>query len=204
MFDWVTTAVERMGYVGIALLTLLENVFPPIPSEVIMPLAGFVARRGGLDFWGAVVAGSVGSFVGALGWYEVGRRIGERRLRDWVERWGCWLGIDGEDVDRAGGWFQRHGASAVLLGRRVPGVRTFISVPAGFSEMPRGRFAAFTLAGTVAWTLALTWAGRVLGANYDRVQRFVDPVSWVVLAVVVLFPAVRSIRRWRGRRARGR
>lgn len=201
MFDWVATVVERMGYAGIALLTLLENVFPPIPSELIMPLAGFVARRGGLDFWGAVLAGSIGSFVGAVAWYEVGRRIGEERLRDWVERRGCWLGIDGEDVDRAGGWFERHGATAVLIGRLVPGVRTFISVPAGFSEMPRGRFAAFTLVGTAAWTLTLTWAGQLLGVNYDRVERFIDPVSWAVLAAVVLIPAARALRRWRKRRS---
>ncbi len=184
-----------MGYAGIVMLTLLENIFPPIPSELIMPLAGFVAKRGGLAFWGTVAAGTVGSFVGALAWYEVGCRIGERRLRAWVSRHGRLLGISEDDVDRAGDWFRRHGAMAVFLGRLVPGVRTFISVPAGFSQMPRARFALYTLVGTFIWTLLLAYAGHLLGANYDRVQRLVEPVSWVVVAVIVLFPIVRALRR---------
>lgn len=197
MFEWATGVVERMGYAGIAMLTLLENVFPPIPSELVMPLAGFVAKRGGLGYWGAVTAGTVGSFAGALAWYEVGRRIGERRLRGWVEHHGRWLGIDEEDVDRAADWFRRRGGMAVFIGRLVPGVRTFISVPAGFAEMPRLRFALYTVVGTFGWTLALTYAGHVLGENYDHVQRFIEPVTWVVIGAIVLFPVVRAIRRRR-------
>ncbi|HEY0972002.1 MAG TPA: DedA family protein [Gemmatimonadales bacterium] len=202
MFDWVTGVVEEMGYIGIAMLTLLENIFPPIPSELIMPLAGFVAKRGGLAFWGTVAAGTAGSFAGAVVWYEVGRRIGERRLHAWLSRHGRWLGIGEDDFERAAGWFRRHGVMAVLIGRLVPGVRTFISVPAGFSEMPRASFALYTLAGTFAWTLALAYAGHLLGENYDRVHRFLEPVSWTVIALVVLLPIVRALRRRRAERER--
>lgn len=194
MFDLVTGIVRRLGYAGIVLLTLAENVFPPLPSELIMPLAGFVASRGELNFWLAVVAGTAGSFAGAVGWYEVGRRVGEDRLRAWVSRHGRWMAVGGGDIDRSAAWFRRHGATAVLVGRLVPGVRTFISLPAGFVGMSRPAFLAYTLVGTAAWTLALTYAGRLLGSQYERVRDVLDPVTWVVLAVLVLLPVVRRLR----------
>jgi len=178
----------------------LENVFPPIPSEVIMPLAGFVAAQGGLSFWGAVAAGAAGSLAGAVGWYVVGRKVGERRLRAWVDRHGRWLTLSGDDVDTAKHWFERHGGAAVFVGRLVPGVRTLISVPAGFAAMPLLPFLLYSAAGTAVWTVALAVAGRMLGSQYERVSRVLEPAGLVVLGLVVALYAVRVVR-WRRRPA---
>ena len=203
MFETITGIVSRLGVVGVGLLALLENVFPPIPSELVMPLAGFVSAQGEMSLVGAIVAGSVGAVLGAIGWYEVGRRVGKERLHRWLDRHGRWLALEGEDVQRASDWFARHGAAAVFFGRLIPGVRTFISVPAGFAEMPRATFLLYTTIGTVGWTAALVMAGRLLGANYRRVEQFVEPATWIVVALVVLFPIVRAIRRKRRGGQRG-
>src|SRR5690348_10211602 len=108
MFDWITSVISTLGYVGVAALTFLENLFPPIPSELVIPLAGFVAGRGTLRLDLVIAAGSFGSLAGAFVWYEIGRRVGERRLRAWVDRHGKWLTISGRDLDRAQQWFHRH------------------------------------------------------------------------------------------------
>ena len=120
MFDWITSIVERMGPIGVALLMFLENVFPPIPSELVMPLAGFVAERGDFPLWRAIIAGSLGSLAGAVGWYLVGRKVGEKRLRRWVDDHGRWLTLSCEDIDKAKDWFDRHGGAAVFIGRLIP------------------------------------------------------------------------------------
>ena len=197
MFSFVAGIVQRMSYVGIALLTLLENVFPPIPSELIMPLAGFVAEHGELSPWGAITAGTAGSFAGTVLWYLVGRRVGEQRLRAWADRHGRWLTIGGDDIDRAMQWFERRGVAAVFVGRLIPGVRTFISLPAGFARMPFMPFALFTLLGTTIWTAALTLAGMVLGAQYDRVRLVLDPVTWALLGGTLVLYVVRVVRQRR-------
>lgn len=165
-----------------------------------MPLAGFVAEQGGVSFWGAVAAGTVGSLLGAVGWYAVGRSVGERRLRAWVERHGRWLTLSGDDVDTAKRWFARHGGAAVFVGRLVPGVRTLISVPAGFASMPVLPFVLYSAAGTAVWTVALAYAGRVLGSQYARVGSVLEPAGLVVLALVVGAYVVR-VARWKGRGA---
>ena len=199
MFEFVTGIVRRMGYIGIALLTLAENAFPPIPSEVIMPLAGFVSARDGLTFIGAVAAGTSGSLLGALGWYVLGRRIGEHAVRAWVTRHGRWLTLDCDDIDRAKRWFDRHGGLAVFVGRLVPGVRTFVSLPAGFAAQPLPVFLAYSTAGTLLWTLALTAAGRLLGSNYRAVSGVIEPATWVVTAALVIAYVVRVAKK-KGRR----
>ena len=119
MFEWITSVIARLGYVGVAALTFLENLFPPIPSELVIPLAGFVAAQGDLRLSLVIVMGSVGSLAGALVWYAIGTRVGEQRLRKWVNRHGRWLTLSAEDLDRAQQWFQRHGAAAVFFGRLI-------------------------------------------------------------------------------------
>ena len=143
MFEWITSVITSLGYAGVAMLTFLENVFPPIPSELIIPLAGFVAASGTLRLDVVIAAASLGSLLGTAIWYEIGRRVGERRLKTWVEHHGAWLTLSVQDVDRAQQWFRRHDRVAVLLGRVVPGVRTFVSLPAGFARMPRAKFWVF-------------------------------------------------------------
>lgn len=185
MFEWIVDVVRTLGYGGIALLTLLENVVPPVPSELIMPLAGFISERGALSFWGVVAAGTAGSLAGATGWYVVGRRVGERRVRAFVRRHGRWAAVNESELNRAAVWFRRHGPVAVLIGRLVPAVRTFISVPAGFARMSPIPFLLYSFIGTALWTAALAYAGVVLGRNYEAVEEVLGPVTWIVIAGIV-------------------
>jgi membrane protein DedA with SNARE-associated domain len=187
MDDWVIRVVERMGYWGIALLTLLENVFPPVPSEVIMPLAGFVSARGGMSLGWAVAAGSCGSLTGATFWYIVGRKIGRDRLRRWVEAHGKWLTLGTDDIDRAQEWFGRHGGAAVFIGRLIPGLRTWISVPAGLNNMGLWPFLLYSAAGTAIWTSVLTWAGYALETSFKQVDRYVGPVSSSLILLIAVW-----------------
>jgi membrane protein DedA with SNARE-associated domain len=186
MFDWIVNLVSQTGYAGIAFLMLAENVFPPVPSELIMPLAGFAAARGELGFFGVVLAGTAGSLAGALFWYEIGRRVGVERLRRWTERHGRWLTMSPDELDRAIDWFRRHAGRSVLLGRLVPAVRTLISVPAGVASMRLPVFLAWTSAGTAMWTTFLAGMGYLLEGGYQQVAHWVNPVSNVVVAALVL------------------
>src|SRR3546814_87088 len=140
MFDWITGLVEDGGYLGIATLMLAENLFPPIPSELIMPLAGFAAARGDLNILLVVASGAAGSLLGAVFWYAIGCWLGRERLKRWAGRHGRWLTLAPDDIDKACAWFDRHSAKAVFFGRLVPAVRTLISVPAGIAGMGRRRF----------------------------------------------------------------
>ncbi|UXU73887.1 MULTISPECIES: DedA family protein [unclassified Paracoccus (in: a-proteobacteria)] len=188
MFDWVVSTIEGWGYLGVFLLMVAENLFPPIPSEVIMPLAGFLAGRGDLSLSLTVIVGTAGSVLGTLTWYYVGKAIGEARLKRWAARHGRLLTVSPADIDNARAWFDRHGAAAVFFGRMIPAIRTLISVPAGLSAMPFWRFLAYTVLGSALWTGVLTFAGLVLHENYARVADYVDPLSkLVVLAVVVIY-----------------
>jgi membrane protein DedA with SNARE-associated domain len=197
MTDWITSIMESLGYFGIGLLMLLENVFPPIPSEMIMPLAGFTAAQGNLGIILVVLAGTVGSLLGAIGWYWAAQKLGAERIRDWSARHGRWLGIAPDEFDRAQDWFGRHGRTAVLVGRLIPGIRTFISIPAGLCGMPFATFVTYTLAGTVVWTALLALAGYILRSNWQVIEQYVGPIGKIVLAVLVLWFIVRIVRRRR-------
>jgi membrane protein DedA with SNARE-associated domain len=197
MFEWITSVIDSWGYLGVALLTFLENVFPPIPSELIIPLAGFVAANGTLSLGFVIVAATAGSLAGGWLWYEVGRRVGEQRLRKWVDEHGRWLTLSSGDVDRAQQWFQRHGRVAVLLGRLMPGVRTFVSLPAGFARMPRWAFLLNSALGTALWTGALAYAGVLLQSNYQKVGNYVNVATNVLLAGFGALLVWRYIRCWR-------
>lgn len=191
--------LTRTGYLGVTLLMIAENVFPPIPSELIMPLAGFAAARGALSRQLVIVAGTVGSVVGALPWYVAGRWLGEDRLKRWAGRHGRWLTLRPADVDRAQQSFVRHGRKTVLLGRLVPPVRTLISVPAVVARMALRRFLVFSALGSVVWTGALTLAGHRLGRDYAHVAEYVGPASSVIVGVIVAVYLYRFAR-WRPER----
>lgn len=185
MFEFIVSLIERGGYLGIAFLMFIENVFPPIPSELVMPLAGFVASRGQLGLAGVVLAGSAGSLAGAVFWYWIGRSIGASRLTRWASRHGRWLTLSPHEVEASSAWFRRRGPVAVLLGRLVPAVRTLISVPAGVASMPLSTFLLFSTVGTIAWTAALAGAGYVLGGRYDAIAAWLDPVSTGIVALLL-------------------
>ena len=185
MFDWITGLIDAIGTPGIALLMFLENVFPPIPSELIMPLAGYSAANGTLMLWAVLLAGTIGSLAGAFLWYWIGRRIGEERLKRLAARHGRWLTLSPDDIDRASAWFDRHGGAAVLIGRLIPTVRTFVSVPAGVARMPLWQFTLYTTLGTVVWTAFLALLGYVLQANYTAVADWLNPISTGIVILLV-------------------
>ena len=200
MFEWITRTIGTLGYLGVAGLTFLENLFPPIPSELVIPLAGYVAARGDLGIWGVIAAATAGSLAGATLWYWIGVRVGERRVRAWVKHSGKWLTLGDDDVDRAKAWFERHGGTAVFLGRLVPGVRTFVSLPAGFAKMPLGPFLLYSAAGTLVWTTALAYAGVLLQANFTVVKDYINIASYAVLGLFLVLLGRRYVQCWRGRR----
>ena len=181
MDEWIRNTLEQSGLLGVGLLMLAENVFPPIPSEVVMPWAGFTASQGKLSLLGVVVAGSLGSFAGAMFWYLLARWIGKERLIRWVQRHGWWLTLSERDIERTDAWFDRWGGIAVLLCRMIPGIRTLISVPAGFSGMGLTKFSVYTAIGTVLWTALLAAVGWWLGDNYQNVAGLLGWVSTIVV-----------------------
>ena len=196
-------ANQWMGYGAIFAAMFLENLFPPIPSELIMPLGGFYVQQGQLQFLPVVLAGLLGTLLGALPWYGIGRVINEQRVEVWLSRHGRWIGISPAELARSRRWFNRYGTALVFWGRLVPGIRTLISVPAGIELMPFAPFLIWTTAGSLIWTLLLTLAGLGLGEGYSNVELWIDPVSKVVkgaLVIAVLAAVVwLGLRIWRRR-----
>jgi membrane protein DedA with SNARE-associated domain len=178
--------MENGGYLMVAAMMFLENVFPPIPSELVMPLAGYAAQQGDMNIWLVVLFGTLGSLGGALFWYYVGLWLGCDRLKRFAQRHGRLLTLTPDEIDQADAWFDSHGASAVFFGRLIPTVRTLISIPAGISDMTLRRFLVYTAAGTVLWTGMLAFSGWFLGSQYEVVGGYLGPVSNVVAAVIVL------------------
>ncbi|WP_108396702.1 DedA family protein [Devosia submarina] len=187
MSDFIIGLITQWSYLGIFLLMVAENIFPPIPSELIMPFAGYVAANGELNVIGVLVAGTLGSLVGTSAWYFAARLLGLDRFVWLCNKLGRVATLSEDDVDKADHWFKRHGIWAVLIGRLIPAIRTLISVPAGLAAMPFGQFLLISAIGTLVWTAILTAAGYVLQANFHAVEAWVDPVSTgvVVLAVVI-------------------
>jgi len=184
---WVQDIIERLGAVGVALLVILENVFPPIPSEIVLPFAGFVAQRGDGSVVVMIVAATIGAVIGALILYYVAALIGPVRLGVFIAKFGKWFGVKPADLTRAEQWFDRHAVAAVLLGRCVPLIRSVVSVPAGFRRMPLVPFIAYTALGSAVWNTALIGAGAALGNQWENVEPYVAILQWLVLAAIALF-----------------
>lgn len=188
MDRFVQGLMENFGAFGIALLMFLENIFPPIPSEIIMPLAGYQAATGEMSIVTVILAGTIGAVLGIIPWYYLGHAFGEKRVIWLAERYGRWMTMTPEDVETADHWFRRHGYWAVIVGRLVPTVRTLISVPAGLSRMPFWVFLGLSSIGTLVWTAGLAFAGYALGQNYEAIDSYIGPVSnAVVIGIVVLY-----------------
>ena len=186
MLERIIDTINSLGYVGIALLMALENIVPPIPSELIMPLAGFAVAQGKMNSVLVIIAGTIGSVLGATPWYFLGKSWGLNRTKKIANRYGKWLTLSGEDVVKAKAWFDRRGYVATAIGRLVPGIRTYISIPAGISKMPFIPFLFYSTLGSVFWVTLLTGAGYILGANYERVGSYLKPISIVVLVGIFI------------------
>ncbi|HAD17530.1 MAG TPA: DedA family protein [Erythrobacter sp.] len=183
MHELIIRAIEQGGLVGIFLLMALENIFPPIPSEVIMGLGGVAVSRGTMDFWPLMISGTVGSTLGNYAWYWLGDHWGKTRLEPFVERWGRWLTMEWEDVEKARGFFRRHGPWVVFVFRFTPIFRTMISLPAGLAHMGVWRFLAFTFAGAFIWNLLLVEGGRRLADWLEQSQHI---LGWIILGFIGL------------------
>lgn len=198
MGDWTIRLIDETGYVGIFLLMFLETVFPPIPSEVIMPVAGVRAAQGPLTLWGVIASGTAGAMLGNLFWYALARVIGLRRFRPFIARYGRWLTMDWGDVEKAEKLFGRFGGAIVSLGRMLPTIRSVISIPAGLLNMRLKSFFLWSTLGTVAWTAVLATAGWGLGKAFRDVEKVLGPLSTAVIALIVLAYVWRQLT-WRKR-----
>lgn len=195
--QWIAENLATFGYPGLVALLLIENLFPPIPSELILPLAGFLVSRGDLGFLPAVLAATLGSLLGAYTLYALGLWGG----RPLVLRYGKWLRVKEDDLARAEGWFERYGGSVIFFARMVPGARSIVSVPAGMLRMPLGSFTLLTALGSALWNVLLIGAGWYLGANWQRVGGIVGSMSDVVL--VILLASALGAAAWWWRRREG-
>ncbi|HEV7825248.1 MAG TPA: DedA family protein [Mycobacteriales bacterium] len=175
--------VERLGPAGVGLLVAAENLFPPLPSEVILPVAGYVASQGKMSLVVAIVAATLGSYFGALALYWLGALLGRDRLHRIAEKMPL---VDVADVEKAEEWFARYGGAAVLFGRCIPLVRSFISVPAGIERMPLLRFSLYTLVGSAVWNTIFVVAGYQLGTRWTDVGKYSDPINYTVVVVIAL------------------
>ncbi|WP_462418197.1 DedA family protein [Kytococcus sp. Marseille-QA3725] len=181
--EWITRVIDALGGPGLALMMLLETVFPPIPSELVLPLAGFTIGQGQMGWVEVMLWTTGGAVLGAVILYGVARAFGRQRTIRWMAKLPL---VDEDDADAAHRWFDRYGKVAVLTGRCVPGVRSLISIPAGTSQMPFGTFFVYTLLGTIVWNAMLVGLGYALGANWHAVEGVVSIISKVVLVLLVL------------------
>lgn len=183
--SWVQDVIESLGYLGVAMLVVIENVFPPIPSEIVLPFAGFVAQRGDASVVLMILAATAGSVIGAWVLYGISAVIGPERLRRFIVRFGRWFGVKEADLDRAEKWFDERAVTAVLVGRCVPLIRSIVSIPAGFRRMNPVTFTVYTAIGSFVWNLALIGAGAILGDRWDVVEGYVGILQWIVVAIIL-------------------
>ena len=187
--DYISLAVEKnslIAYLTICLAMFLENIIPPIPSEIIMPLGGFFVYQQKLNFYILVFWGLLGTILGSLPWYYLGRLVNEQRLSNFLERKGKYLGISSNDLKKSKRWFEKYGVSLVFWGRLVPGIRTLISVPAGIELMPLKKFLIWTTFGSFIWVALLTYAGYLFGENYSIIETYLDQIKYVVKPILIL------------------
>lgn len=193
---WIIGIMERLGYFGIALLMFLDNIFPPIPSEIIMPSAGYSASQGTLTLLGVIIAGSFGSLLAAAVLYWVGYQFSHAAIFHFVDRYGKYLFIKSDDVKKSLAWFEKYGHRMVFFGRMVPAVRSLISIPAGMSRMPFWKFMLFSSLGTIIWTTFLACVGFYFGENQALMHQIFSQVGYGIVAIVLLIIAVIFYRRW--------
>lgn len=186
MEDWIIRLVEWAGYWGVAALMLLETVFPPVPSEVIMTVAGVSAARGTMTLEGTILAGTAGAMLGNWFWYWLAIKFGEARMHVFIDKYSRWLTLDWDEVERGERLFAKYGSSIVLIARMIPTLRSLISIPAGLFKMSLRRFLVFSTIGTLGWSAALAGAGYFLGSQFGEVEKWLGPLSTAVIAAIVL------------------
>jgi len=198
MENWITSIMEQFGYIGIFLLITLENVFPPIPSEVILTFGGFMTTQTGLSVLGVVVASTFGSVAGAIILYGVGVKLDVNKVERIVEKWGHILRLKKEDVHKANGWFTKYGAWTVFFCRFIPLIRSLISLPAGMSHMNFGQFIILTTLGTLIWNVVLVNIGAAVGGSWETIVHYMDiysNIAYAVLAILIIVAFILFVRK---------
>ena len=187
--DYIQRAVETnstFAYLTICLAMFLENIIPPIPSEIIMPLGGFFVYQEKLNFFILVFWGLFGTILGSLPWYYLGRLVNEKKLSRFLDKRGKYVGITSDDLAKSKRWFDKYGVSLVFWGRLVPGIRTLISVPAGMELMPLRKFFIWTTLGSLIWVAILTYAGFILGENWQMIESYLDQIKYILKPILIL------------------
>ena len=187
--DYISLAVEKnstIAYLTICLAMFLENLVPPIPSEIIMPLGGFFVYQQKLNFYILVFWGLFGTILGSLPWYYLGRLVNEKRLSNFLDKKGKYLGISSNDLIKSKRWFEKYGVSLVFWGRLVPGIRTLISVPAGIELMPLRKFLIWTTFGSLIWVALLSYAGFLFAENYPIIETYLNQIKFFVKPILIL------------------
>ena len=187
--DYISLAVEKnstIAYLTICLAMFLENIVPPIPSEIIMPLGGFFVYQQKLNFYILVFWGLFGTILGSLPWYYLGRLVNEKRLSNFLDKKGKYLGISSNDLIKSKRWFEKYGVSLVFWGRLVPGIRTLISVPAGIELMPLRKFLIWTTFGSLIWVALLSYAGFLFAENYPIIETYLNQIKFFVKPILIL------------------
>lgn len=185
MTEGIGQFIAEWGYLAVAILMLVESVFPPIPSEVILPMAGIAAAQSDQSLAGMILAATVGAMGGNIAWFALARRLGVARIEPFLDRWGRWLTIDNREIERGRQLFDRHGAIIVALARILPTLRTLISVPAGLLGMSWPRFLVFSTLGTLLWSTVLALAGYWLGSRFTEIDRVLGPLSTAIIAILL-------------------
>ena len=199
--DLITKTVETNPYIAyfvISFAMFLENLIPPIPSEIIMPLGGFFVYTGDLNFYILIVSGLIGTVVGALPWYFLGKLLNEKKLSNFIDRKGKFVGISLKDLDKSRLWFEKYGVLLVFWGRLIPGIRTLISVPAGIELMPINKFLIWTSLGSLIWVIFLTSAGYLFGENYEIIGLYIDNFKIIlkpIFVILILFFLIRFFKK---------
>ena len=187
--EYISKAVETnsiMAYLTICLAMFLENIIPPIPSEIIMPLGGFFVYQQKLNFYILVFWGLFGTILGSLPWYYLGRLVNEKKISNFLDKRGKYIGITSNDLSKSKRWFDKYGVSLVFWGRLVPGIRTLISVPAGMELMPLKKFLVWTTLGSLIWIVLLTYAGYIFGENYQVIESYLNQIKYIVKPILIL------------------
>ena len=187
--EYISKAVETnstMAYLTICFAMFLENIIPPIPSEIIMPLGGFFVYQQKLNFYILVLWGVLGTIAGSIPWYYLGKLVNEKRLSNFLDKRGKFIGITSNDLIKSKRGFDKYGVSLVFWGRLVPGIRTLISVPAGMELMPLRKFLIWTSLGSLIWVALLTYAGFVFGENYQIIETYLDQIKYILKPILIL------------------
>ncbi|MGE6491239.1 DedA family protein [Exiguobacterium sp. NPDC077395] len=186
MSDWMISIIEQYGYIGIAFMIFIENVFPPIPSEVVLLFGGFFAVKTNLSTTLVIVASTVGAILGAVLLYGLGLLFDVEQIEKWTKKYGKWIRLDIQDVKKADAWFDRYGGWMVFFGRLMPVVRSLISIPAGMSNMPFLKFLLLSTAGTAIWNTILVLVGMKVGENWQDILAYLDAYSYTIYALLLI------------------